>query len=132
MEDTLSNILIVDDQACFRELLSDELTRDGYRVASVDGGERAKAYFKSSPVDLVILDLHPEEPGGFGLLEHIKRQHPRVPVIIVTAHHSCGVDHRLRHADGHVIKRVRFWDELKEKMAHVLTGRNVTVGTSMV
>ena len=128
----MSNILIVDDQACFRELLSEELTREGYRVASVDGGEQAKAHVKSSLVDLVVLDLHLGEPDGFKLLEHIKCQHPRVPVIIVTAYHGCGEDQRLSHADGHVIKRVRFWDELKEQITHVLVGENAALGPSMI
>lgn len=116
----MPNILIVDDQPCVQELLSEELICEGYRVHSVADAESVRKYLLLSKPDLVLLDLYLEGPEGFGLFEDIKKQYPDLPVIIVTAHYSYMEDPRLSRADGYVIKRVRFWDELKQKVADVL------------
>ena len=62
----MAKILIVDDQACIRELLSDELTSDGYRVATAGNAESISGHLKFSRPDLVILDciwMGPTELG---------------------------------------------------------------------
>ena len=53
----MANILIVDDQPCVRELLSEELICEGYRVASADDVESARRHLRSSRPDLLLLDL---------------------------------------------------------------------------
>lgn len=115
----MPNILIVDDQPCVQQLLSEELIREGYRVASVGDAKSLKEHLIFSQPDLVLLDLYLDGPEGFGLLEDIKRQYPRLPVIIVTAYDTYREDPRLSHADGYVVKNICF-DELKLKIARVL------------
>lgn len=115
----MANILIVDDQICVREFLTEELIVEGHQVHSVGDAESVREYFLISQPDLVLLDLYLEGPEGFGLFEDIKRQYPSLPVIIVTAYDSFVDDPRVSDADGYVIKSIHS-DKLKQKIAQVL------------
>ncbi len=59
-------ILVVDDVPEQRELAFEMLSRLGYRVATVPGGEEAVKYIKENRVDLVVLDMI-MDPGIDGL-----------------------------------------------------------------
>ena len=115
----MSKILIVDDQLCVQQLLTAELTLEGYLVASSGDAESAKRRLSSFQPDVVILDLYLGGPDGFDLFEDIKRKYPDLPVIILTAYDSYREDPRLSQADGYVIKSVVL-DELKGEIADVL------------
>ena len=115
----MANILIVDDQPCVREFLSEELISEGYRVAAAGDVKSARGQLRSSQPDLVILDLYLDGPEGRELLSDIKRQDPDLPVIIFTAYDSYVDDPRLSQADGYIIKSLVL-DGLKQKVADVL------------
>jgi two-component system response regulator (stage 0 sporulation protein F) len=125
----MANILIVDDQRCVRELLSEELILEGYRVHGVGDVESVSGHLRFSPPDLVLLDLYLDEADGFGLFHEIKRQAPDLPVIIFTAYDSFRDDPRLSQADGYIIKSIVL-DELKEKMAGVLKDKHAMETTA--
>lgn len=78
------HILVVDDEAQIRELLSVYLRRQGYQVAVAGTGAEALAELGQSPVDLVVLDIGLENEDGLGLLERIKSAHPKVLVVMLT------------------------------------------------
>ncbi len=115
----MANILIVDDQPCVQELLSEELVCEGYRLARAGDAESATQYLQSSRPDLVLLDLYLDGLEGFEILRDIKKQYPHLPVIIFTAYDSFMDDPRVSQADGYLIKTFDF-TELKQKMAEVL------------
>ncbi len=115
----MTKILIVDDQPCVRELLSEELMLEGYRVATAGDAESVTGHLRFSKPDLVILDLYLDGAEGFGVLRDIKRQDPDLPVIIFTAYDGYVDDPRLSQADGYVIKSIVL-DELKGKIAYAL------------
>jgi DNA-binding NtrC family response regulator len=115
----MANILIVDDQSWVRELLSEELISDGYRVAAAGDLQSARGQLRSSQPDLVILDLYLDGPEGKELLGDIKGENPDLPVIIFTAADGYVDDPRLSQADGYVIKSFVL-DGLKRKVADVL------------
>jgi DNA-binding response OmpR family regulator len=121
-EGMMANILVVDDQLYIRKLLSEELILEGHKVTCIGDAESAGTYLQSFQPDLVLLDLYIDGPQGFRLLEDIKRQHPDVPVIIVTAYDSFADDPRVSRANAYVIKSIRL-DTLKEKIAQVLERR---------
>jgi len=116
----MSKILIVDDQLCVQQLLTAELTLEGYHVASSGDAESAKGRLLSFRPDVVLLDLYLDGPEGFGLFDDIKRKYPDLPVIILTSYDSYRDDPRLSEADGYVIKSIVL-DELKGKIADVLS-----------
>ncbi|MBW1795778.1 MAG: response regulator [Deltaproteobacteria bacterium] len=123
----MANILIVDDQQCIRELLSEELMCEGYRVESVGDAESVTGHLRFSRPDLVLLDLYLDGLDGWEVLRHIKRQDPYLPIIIFTAYDSFVDDPRLSQADGYVIKSIDL-DELKQKIANVLSRKSAPQG----
>jgi len=123
----MPNILIVDDQQCIRELLAEELIREGYRVATVGDAQSVRGHLRASRPDLVLLDLYLDGPDGWEVLAEIKRQDPHLPVLILTAYDSFMDDPRLSEADGYVIKSIHL-DELKQKIADVLSRKSAPQG----
>jgi two-component system, cell cycle sensor histidine kinase and response regulator CckA len=59
-------ILVVDDVKEQREVAASMLTRLGYRVDAVSGGEEAIVYLKAGKVDIIVLDMI-MDPGMDGL-----------------------------------------------------------------
>ncbi len=59
-------VLVVDDMREQREIVSSMLSTLGYGVSAVDSGEKAVAYLKDNPVDLLLLDMI-MDPGMDGL-----------------------------------------------------------------
>jgi DNA-binding response OmpR family regulator len=83
-----SDILIVDDEADIRELISGILEDEGHatRLAK-DSDETLQAIEERRP-SLVILDiwLQGSKLDGLELLDTIKKAHPDLPVIIISGH----------------------------------------------
>ena len=78
-------ILVVDDVKEQREVATSMLTRLGYRVESVSGGEEAIAYLKAKKADLIVLDMI-MDPGMDGLetYQRILAINPQQKAIIVS------------------------------------------------
>jgi DNA-binding response OmpR family regulator len=115
----MPDILIVDDQPCVRALLSEELVHEGYRVEGLGDAKSVRTRLRFMRPDLVLLDLYLDGADGWELLRNIKRQHPQLPVLIVTAYDSFVDDPRLSQADGYFVKSLDFMD-LKQKIADLL------------
>ena len=78
-------ILVVDDEANVRELLSVVLGRDGYEVTAAPDGAQALALFRKGQTDLVLQDLKMPGMDGLTLLKSLKEISPTIPVIMLTA-----------------------------------------------
>jgi DNA-binding response OmpR family regulator len=115
----MATILIIDDQACIRQLLSDTLAAEGYRVQGVGDVQSVSAHLRRAPPDLVLLDMHLDGLEGFEVLHEIKRQKADLPVVILTAYDSYSDDPRLSQADGYVLKSCEL-SPLKKKIASIL------------
>ncbi|HEY3171818.1 MAG TPA: response regulator, partial [Thermoanaerobaculia bacterium] len=80
-------LLVVDDDADLRQLLTQELVSAGYRVQSAEGGAEALESMAQERPSAVLLDLMMKPPDGFEVLFRM-RDDPAlrdVPVVIVTA-----------------------------------------------
>ncbi len=77
-------ILVVDDDAEIRLLLTELLTRAGYRVDEAADGRAALRQLFETPPSLVILDVTMPDMDGYQTLERI-RDLSDVPVIMLTA-----------------------------------------------
>jgi DNA-binding response OmpR family regulator len=80
-----ARILVVDDEAPMRRVLSDNLEFEGYRVASVATAEEALAALEAAPVDLVVLDVMLPGMSGFELCRLLRARGLTVPIIMLTA-----------------------------------------------
>jgi len=81
-------ILVVDDDPGVLRLLSIRLKSRGYDVATAESGEEALSNVGGFRPHLVITDLRMDGMDGLTLFQHLRRQHPSMPVIILTAHGS--------------------------------------------
>jgi adenylate cyclase len=82
-----SRILVVDDNASNRDLLSRRLVREGYRVSTAESGASALALTAAESFDLVLLDLMMPELSGFEVLRRLKADAGtrHIPVIMISA-----------------------------------------------
>ena len=78
-------ILVVDDDQEMRSLLRRSLEFDGHHVTERDRGTQVLKTLKESGFDLVILDNRMPGLNGLDLLPMLRREFPRVPVLLVTA-----------------------------------------------
>jgi len=81
-------ILIVDDEASVRNVLSQVLEDDGFGTTEAANGEEALEFLKKEPFSLVITDILMPGMTGIELLEKIKQLYPATQVIIITSHAS--------------------------------------------
>ena len=79
-------LLVVDDDADLLRLLSMRLAASGYRVATANSLQAARARLGVERFDLVLSDVRLPDGDGLALFEDIRRQHPTLPVILLTAH----------------------------------------------
>jgi two-component system nitrogen regulation response regulator NtrX len=82
------DILIIDDEADIRSLVSGVLEDEGYVTRTAADGLAGLEAIKARQPSLVILDvwLGESDRDGLKILEIIKRDHPYVPVIMISGH----------------------------------------------
>jgi len=83
-----ANILVVDDEADIRELLSLTLARMGLDAHCAASTDEAFALLTKNSYDLCLTDMRLRDGDGLQVLEHVSRNHPSMPVAVITAHGS--------------------------------------------
>jgi two-component system OmpR family response regulator len=78
------HILVVDDDAEIRALLSEYLTRQGFRVTTVSDGRGMDQAMEDNHFDLVVLDIMLPGEDGIALCRRL-RAHSIMPIIMLTA-----------------------------------------------
>ena len=84
----LGRILVVDDEDSMCQYLSILLQKEGYEVATANGGAEALKILETRPADVVMTDIQMPKMDGIQLLKGIKAMDPTMPVIIMTAYAS--------------------------------------------
>jgi DNA-binding NtrC family response regulator len=79
------SLLVVDDDAVARDLLTEVLSRDGYRVRTASGGTECLALAAAEPVDLALVDLRMPDMDGLEVLRRLAAIRPGIPTVILTA-----------------------------------------------
>ena len=79
-----ARILVVDDEKVIRDILSDFLTSEGYKVTTVENGALALTELHEHPYNLMITDLKMPELGGIELLEKIQEEKINIISVIMT------------------------------------------------
>jgi len=77
-------ILVVDDEASLRTLLSNELSRAGFTVEAVDNGEDALSRIREDFFHVILLDIILPKKNGIEVLRVIKKEHIVSEVIVLT------------------------------------------------
>jgi DNA-binding response OmpR family regulator len=132
-------ILVVDDEADLRELLTRSFSREGHEVVAVTDGQEALAQAGGDGFDIVLLDvaLGPG-PSGYDVARELRAQRNVVPIIMLTALDSeadavqgleAGADDYVTKPFGLAELRSRIRAVLRRSGARVLDdGAVLTVG----
>ncbi len=82
------DILIIDDEADIRDLISDILKDDGFSSRSAANSAQAFKAISEKLPNAMILDiwLQDSDLDGLGILEMVKKQYPLMPVIVISGH----------------------------------------------
>ncbi|MDR0528435.1 MAG: sigma-54 dependent transcriptional regulator [Zoogloeaceae bacterium] len=87
MSEARQTVLIVEDDQNLREAIVDTLEIAGCPVFSAGGGEEALAILRrEGKISIVISDVRMMPMDGVALLKEIRRRHPRLPVVLMTAY----------------------------------------------
>ncbi|MFC0215787.1 response regulator transcription factor [Paenibacillus chartarius] len=80
----MQTVMVVEDEPLMRELISDYMKDEGYRVLEAKNGAEALDKFAQAPADAVILDVMMPYLDGFEVCRFI-RQTSNAVIVIVTA-----------------------------------------------
>jgi two-component system NtrC family response regulator len=83
-----SSILVVDDEPNSLFGICQVLTDEGFQTISARTGREALERLKTDPVNLVITDEKMPDLSGTELLLEVKKSHPTIPVILISAYGS--------------------------------------------
>jgi len=78
------DLMLIDDDADFRETLARRFTRRGFHVQEAAHGEQALQLADLRQFDVVVLDMVMPGISGIQTLEHLKVKHPECEVIMLT------------------------------------------------
>ncbi len=128
-------VLIVEDEPSQLELLSYNLSVDGYDVYKAETGEEGLLILSETEIDLILLDWMLPQTSGLEICRQIKRKKETktIPVIMLTARGE--EDDKIRGldtgADDYVVKPY----SIKELMARVranLRSISSSIGTNVL
>jgi len=121
-----SSILLVDDDAAFRHVMSGELSRLGYEVTTASSGEEATQRVAGGEPEVVLLDLRLPGMSGLEALKAINANAPGTEVIMLTGHGSIdtAIEAIRIGAFDYVVKPCPL-DELDIRIQRALERRNL-------
>jgi DNA-binding response OmpR family regulator len=75
-------VLIVEDDSFLQGLMANKLEKSGFDTTVANNGEKAVTELKTQPFDIVLLDLMLPDISGFDILESLKENARKIPVIV--------------------------------------------------
>ena len=84
----MSKILIIEDEAAIRRVLSKILSEenDSYQVEDAEDGLQGLEKIKNNDYDLVLCDIKMPKMDGVELLEAVKKIKPEIPMVMISGH----------------------------------------------
>lgn len=122
-----TTIMLVEDDASLRVLLSEELEEDGYQVLCAGTVEEGRRGLEERHPDLIVSDLRLPDGDGLGILRQLQARGQAVPFIIITAFGTVdqAVDALKAGADDFLTKPLST-DHLRLKIKRLLAHAAVT------
>ncbi|MCD6287905.1 MAG: response regulator [Candidatus Hydrogenedentes bacterium] len=79
-------LLIVDDEAIIRELLTDALDGTGYDISVADNGHAALEFMRDNTVDLLLTDIMMPQMDGLELIRRVHEAYPETITMVMTGY----------------------------------------------
>jgi two-component system response regulator HydG len=119
-----SRVLIVDDDAQTRQALQLVFSADGHACESAADASAALEIVERQTFDVVVSDVRMDGMDGLELLDCVKRSHPALPFVVITAGGAIpqAVDAIKRGAFEYMVKPCDA-DRLRSVVARALDGR---------
>ena len=93
-----NQVWVVDDERSIRWVLKKALSQTGLDVKTFNSVQEFVQRIQTDAPDVVITDIRMPGTDGLELLSEIKRGHPELPVIVMTAH--CDLDSTVTSIQG--------------------------------
>jgi len=77
-------ILVLEDEKPLAHALELKLTHEGFEVETAENGENIVATLEKSPVSLIVCDMLMPKVDGFQVLQILKDNKIKVPVVVLT------------------------------------------------
>src|ERR1700739_1498641 len=123
-ESQTRTILVVDDEAEIRKLVTAMLTRHGYRVLTADTGENAVRLCNNNPnIDLLLTDVVAPGMSGPMIAAQIAALKPGIKVLFMSGYDNTQVVQRYVIEKGYSLLSKPFtMEQLEEQVREVLGG----------
>jgi CheY-like chemotaxis protein/anti-sigma regulatory factor (Ser/Thr protein kinase) len=82
----MSKILLVDDDPVLHQLIEGALAGDGHTLLHTTDPQKGLEIVAREPVDLALIDFIMPEMDGFEFLDKLRRAHPKLKAIMITAY----------------------------------------------
>jgi two-component system alkaline phosphatase synthesis response regulator PhoP len=115
-------LMFAEDNPLIQKVYEKNFTREGYKVVLAEHGARAMAELKEQKVDLLVTDLEMPGMNSLEFLAVLKKDFPRLPVIVVSGHYLNLTDDFLAkgYAVNAVLSKPISVGVLKEKISQIL------------
>jgi len=119
-----SRVLVVDDSATMRSIVRKLLSASRFRleIAEAEDGIQALKQMGAGRFDFVVLDYNMPGLNGVETLSEIKRQYPRVGVVMMSSAQDEGVAERARAAGAAAFLRKPFYASDIDAVLHSVYG----------
>ena len=120
------NLLVIDDDAVTRELLTEVLQDEGYAVEACESGKLALERAARDSFDLAITDVRMPEMDGIAVTQALKAQQPSLQVIVMTAFGSVETAvEAIRNGAFDYVSKPMNLEEIKSTVRRALAERNL-------
>jgi CheY-like chemotaxis protein len=117
-------VLIIEDDADIREMLSRTLIKEGWQVRDAENGLRGLESLNEVTPDLILLDLMMPEMDGFQFVAELQNNEEwrTIPIIVITAKDLTSEDRRLLngYVEGVLAKHAYSRDELLREVSKIV------------
>lgn len=116
-----ARVLVVEDDAALRRLLTMLLERENYHVVAVANGAEAVSTFAQYAFDLILMDIMMPIMDGLSACAHI-RTHSAVPIILLSAFSSAEIKAKAKNSGAsHFLHKPIRPKELKQQLQQFLS-----------
>lgn len=81
----MANVIIVDDEQSYRQLLSLVFETDGHSVRTAMNGREALNLLQADPADVIVSDVRMPDMDGIEMLRAVREEQPDLGVVLMTA-----------------------------------------------
>jgi DNA-binding response OmpR family regulator len=82
--DSRRRVLVVDDEAAIRTLLTVFLESHEFAVRTAPDGASALARLQTEPVEVILVDWHMPGISGLDMAVEVRRTNPHIPIVLMT------------------------------------------------